>query len=86
MRIDEYKAVFVCRKDVEQYARENNSDRCVVDYYTTRDIRQALQVSRQRVGQLSEIYGWRRFYPSPRHVLYLRADVDVYLAKRQELA
>jgi hypothetical protein len=86
MRIGEYKAVFVSRKDVEQYARENNCDRYVADYYTTKDIRQALQVSRQRVGQLAEIYGWRRFYPSSRHVLYLCADVDAYLAKRQELA
>jgi len=86
MRIGEFKMTFVCREDVEQYTLENDSDRYPTDYYTTKDIRQALNVSRQRVGQLAQIHGWRRFYPSSRHVLYLRVDVDVYLANRLAMA
>lgn len=85
MRIGEFKMIFVCREDVERYALENDSDRYPTDYYTTNDIRQALNVSRQRVGQLAQMYGWRRFYPSSRHVLYLRVDVDVFLANRLEM-
>lgn len=86
MRIGEYKMIFVCREEVERYAFENDSDRYPADYYTTKDIRQALNVSRQRVGQLAQIHGWRRFYPSSRHVLYRRVDVDVYLANRLAMA
>jgi hypothetical protein len=83
LRIGKIKAIFVRREHVEQFALENDSDRQVAEYYTTQDIRHFLKVSRQRVGQLAELYAWRRFYPSSRHVLYLRADVDVYLNQRQ---
>lgn len=85
MRIGECGSIFVYRKDVERYALENGSDRFLTDYYRTNDIRRALNVSRQRVGQLAQIHEWRHLSTVSRRVIYLRVDVDIYLANRLEM-